>query len=50
MERPPRADGLTMQDVGALMSGVETEEFSKMMLDGGRPIDGKRRRSEWETA
>lgn len=35
-------DGLTMQDLGAAMSGVTTEEFSQMMLDGGRSIDGNR--------
>ena len=41
-------DGLTMQQVGALMSGVETEEFQKMMVDGGRPIEGNRVKSEWD--
>lgn len=43
-------DGLSMQDVGALMSGVTTAEFSQMMIDGGRPIDGNRYKSEWETS
>ena len=33
-------DGLSMQDVGASMSGVTVEEFSLMMLNGGRPADG----------
>ena len=41
-------DGLTMQQVGAAMSGVETEEFQKMMVDGGRPIEGNRFKSEWD--
>lgn len=41
-------DGLSMQDVGALMSGVTTEDFSRMMIDGGRPADGNRHRDEWE--
>lgn len=41
-------DGLTMQQVGAMMGGVETEEFQKMMIDGGRPIEGNRYKSEWE--
>lgn len=41
-------DGLSMQDVGAAMSGVSTEEFSKMMIDGGRPADGNRRQAEWQ--
>lgn len=38
-------DGLSMQDVGAAMSGVTTEEFSTMMSEGGRPIEGNRSRS-----
>lgn len=42
-------DGLSMQDVGALMSGVTTPEFSKMMIDGGRSIDGNRSKSEWHS-
>ena len=40
-------DGLTMQDVGALMSGVSTDEFTQMMIDGGRPVLGNRHTSEW---
>ncbi|MDH3754528.1 MAG: protocatechuate 4,5-dioxygenase subunit alpha [Acidimicrobiia bacterium] len=35
-------DGLSMQQVGAAMSGVSTEEFTQMMIDGGRPIEGNR--------
>ncbi len=35
-------DGLSMQDIGASMSGVTTEEFSDMMIAGGRSIDGNR--------
>ena len=42
-------DGLSMQDIGALMSGVTTPEFTKMMIDGGRPVEGNRYTSEWET-
>jgi protocatechuate 4,5-dioxygenase alpha chain len=33
-------DGLTMQHVGASMSGVTFEEFRQMMLDGGRNPNG----------
>jgi protocatechuate 4,5-dioxygenase alpha chain len=33
-------DGLTMQHVGADMSGVTFEEFRKMMLEGGRKPNG----------
>ncbi|MGI9623044.1 MAG: protocatechuate 4,5-dioxygenase subunit alpha [Acidimicrobiales bacterium] len=40
-------DGLTMQDVGAKMSGATTEEFAQMMVDGGRSVDGNRAKSEW---
>ena len=41
-------DGLTMQHVGALMSGtgMTVEEFRQMMLDGGRSIEGNRSRQE----
>lgn len=37
-------DGLSMQHVGAAMSGsgMTVEQFRKMMLDGGRPIEGNR--------
>jgi protocatechuate 4,5-dioxygenase alpha chain len=41
-------DGLSMQQVGALMSGVESEEFQRMMIDGGRPAEGNRYKSEWD--
>lgn len=33
-------DGLSMQHVGAAMSGVTFEEFRQMMLDGGRKPHG----------
>ena len=37
-------DGLTMQHVGAAMSGtgMTVEDFRQMMLDGGRSVDGNR--------
>ena len=41
-------DGLSMQEVGGMMSGVSKEDFQKMMIDGGRPIEGNRFTSEWE--
>ena len=40
-------DGLSMQQVGGRMSGVSGEEFAQMMIDGGRPIEGNRSRSDW---
>jgi protocatechuate 4,5-dioxygenase alpha chain len=40
-------DGLTMQHVGAAMSGtaMTVDQFRSMMATGGRPVDGMRRRS-----
>ena len=35
-------DGLSMQDLGASMSGVTTSDFTEMMIAGGRPIEGNR--------
>ncbi len=40
-------DGLTMQQVGGMMSGVSGEEFAQMMIDGGRPIEGNRSQGDW---
>nr|WP_173079128.1 protocatechuate 4,5-dioxygenase subunit alpha [Comamonas sp. 7D-2] len=41
-------DGMTMQHVGAAMSGtgMTVEQFRQMMLDGGRPIKGNRSKKE----
>lgn len=39
-------DGLSMQDVGGSMSGITTEQFAKMMIDGGRSPNGNRSKSE----
>ncbi len=41
-------DGMTMQDAGAAMSHVTVEEFKKMLLDGGRSVEGNRYKSEWK--
>ena len=43
-------DGLTMQHVGAAMSGtgMTVAEFRQMLLDGGRPIEGNRSKGESE--
>lgn len=40
-------DGITFQDLAAMMTGVPTEEYRKMMVEGGRPIEGNRYKSEW---
>ena len=41
-------DGLSMQQIGALMSGtgMTEAEFRQMLLDGGRRIEGNRSRKE----
>ncbi len=39
-------DGLSMQDVGGSMSGISSQEFTQMMIDGGRPVAGNRRIGE----
>ena len=43
-------DGLTMQHVGAAMSGtgMTVDEFRQMLLDGGRSVEGNRSRRERE--
>src|SRR5580658_10259320 len=35
-------DGLTFQDVAGMMSGVSKEAYAKMMLAGGRSVQGNR--------
>jgi protocatechuate 4,5-dioxygenase alpha chain len=39
-------DGLSFQHVAALMTGSTQEEYAQMMLQGGRPVDGNRSKSE----
>lgn len=41
-------DGLTFEQIAALMTGMSREEYREMMLSGGRPIEGNRSKSEWE--
>ncbi len=41
-------DGITFQDLAAMMTGSSREEYRDMMLQGGRPIEGNRYKSEWE--
>jgi len=40
------ADGLSFQHVAATMTGLSQEQYARMMLDGGRPIEGNRSKSE----
>ncbi|MEK9723258.1 MAG: protocatechuate 4,5-dioxygenase subunit alpha [Rhodospirillaceae bacterium] len=39
-------DGLSMQAVGGLMSGLTEDEFRDMMVAGGRSVEGNRSKSE----
>jgi protocatechuate 4,5-dioxygenase alpha subunit len=41
-------DGITFQDLAAAMTGVSRDQYRKMMLGGGRPIEGNRSKSEWQ--
>ena len=40
-------DGLSFQQIAAVMSGVTQPEYAAMMLNGGRSIEGARTREEW---
>ena len=40
-------DGLTFQNIAAIMTGSTQEQYAKMMLDGGRSPDGNRSKAEW---
>jgi protocatechuate 4,5-dioxygenase, alpha chain len=41
-------DGLSFQHVAALMTGSTQEQYAQMMLNGGRPPEGNRSKSEWK--
>ena len=41
-------DGMTFQDLAGEQTGMSAQDFAQMMLDGGRPPVGNRRRAEWE--
>jgi protocatechuate 4,5-dioxygenase alpha chain len=41
-------DGLSFQQVAAMMSGVSQQDYAQMMLNGGRSIDGARTKAEWK--
>jgi protocatechuate 4,5-dioxygenase, alpha chain len=40
-------DGLSFQNLAALMTGSTQEQYAAMMLAGGRPPQGNRSKSEW---
>ena len=39
-------DGLSFQQIAAIMSGVSQPEYAEMMLKGGRSIEGNRSRKD----
>jgi protocatechuate 4,5-dioxygenase alpha chain len=41
-------DGLSFQNLAALMTGSTQEQYAAMMLAGGRSPDGNRSKSEWK--
>jgi protocatechuate 4,5-dioxygenase, alpha chain len=41
-------DGLSFQQLAALMTGLTQDDYARMMLDGGRSPEGNRSKSEWE--
>ncbi|GKY88309.1 protocatechuate 4,5-dioxygenase subunit alpha [Sinisalibacter aestuarii] len=41
-------DGIVFQDLAAIMSHMSRDDYRKMMVDGGRSIEGNRYKSEWE--
>jgi protocatechuate 4,5-dioxygenase, alpha chain len=40
-------DGINFQNLAGIMTGMGRDEYRKMMVEGGRPIDGNRYKSEW---
>ena len=39
-------DGLSFQQIAAIMSGVTQPEYAQMMLDGGRSVEGLRSKKD----
>ena len=42
-------DGLSFQQIAAMMTGKTQAEYADMMLKGGRSPEGNRSKSEWKT-
>jgi protocatechuate 4,5-dioxygenase alpha subunit len=40
-------DGMSFQDLAAQQTGMTPDAYRRMMLEGGRPIEGNRTRAEW---
>lgn len=41
-------DGLSFQQIAALMTSSTQEDYARMMREGGRSPEGNRSKSEWE--
>jgi protocatechuate 4,5-dioxygenase alpha chain len=41
-------DGLSFQDLAGEQTGMAPDAYARMMLEGGRPIEGNRSRAEWD--
>jgi protocatechuate 4,5-dioxygenase alpha chain len=41
-------DGLSFQQIAAIMTGSTQDEYAQMMIKGGRPVAGNRSKSEWK--
>jgi protocatechuate 4,5-dioxygenase alpha chain len=41
-------DGLSFQQIAAIMTGSTQAEYAEMMIKGGRSPDGNRSKSEWK--
>ncbi len=40
-------DGKSFQYLAAEMTGMTQEQYARMMLEGGRPVEGNRSKKEW---
>lgn len=40
------SDGISFQDAASTMTGMTTDEYKQMMIDGGRSIEGNRYKDE----
>lgn len=41
-------DGINFQQLAGIMTGMGNDAYRKMMIDGGRPIEGNRFKSDWD--
>ncbi len=41
-------DGLSFQQIAAMMTGSTQAEYAEMMINGGRTPEGNRSKSEWK--